>query len=74
MMDIFFDLIVPGYLIVGILLLLLLFNPEWNDGPKDEQDFNMLEKALILILAWLPIYAAVIREVIRKARKKEAAE
>lgn len=74
MMDIFFNLIVPGYLIVGLLLLLLFFNPEWNDGPEDEQDFNMLEKALILILAWLPIYAAVIREVIRRARKKEAAE
>lgn len=74
MMYIFFNLIVPGYLLVGLLLLLLFFNPEWNDGPADEQDFNMLEKALILILAWLPVYAAVIRQIIKKARKKEATE
>lgn len=74
MMYIFFNIIVPGYLMVGLLLLLLFFNPEWNDGPKDEQDFNMLEKILILILAWLPVYAAVIRQVIKKVRDRRAME
>lgn len=75
MMDVFFNIIISGYLIVGILMFVCFFNPIMEDDHA-EDGFNLLETAAIIILAWLPIYLSIIRITIKeKSRdKKEVSE
>ena len=64
-----FEFITYGYLLIGVLAAMIFVKPIYDE--HDEYDvFNMFEKVLMLILAWLPMLLAAIRGGIQKAIKK----
>jgi hypothetical protein len=69
-----FEFIAYGYLLIGVLAAMIFVKPIYDE--HDEYDvFNMFEKVLMLILAWLPMLLAAIRNSIQKAiKKREAAK
>lgn len=67
-----FEFITYGYLLIGVLAAMIFVKPIYDE--HDECDvFNMFEKVLMLILAWLPMLLAAIRRGIQKAIEKREA-
>jgi hypothetical protein len=60
------------YLIVGFVLMLLFYDPACE--VDIDSGFNIPEKVALLILAWPPIYSAVIRRIFQTNAHKEDTE
>lgn len=60
------------YLFIGFVLMLMFYRPSENVDLRD--GFIMPERVVLLILAWPPIYSAVIRKIFQSGAHKEDTE